>query len=130
MCDIKKTYIIDDDNIFTFVLKKLLDKHQGFGSVVDFKDGNEALNLLFAKNAELPCIILLDLNMPLLDGWQFLDELQASEVWEQLNVFILTSSIDYHDIEKSKQYSVVKDFISKPIDHSKLDVILEKSVIT
>lgn len=130
MCDIKKTYIIDDDSIFTFVMKKLLDKHQGFGSVVDFKDGHEALNLLFSKDADLPCIILLDLNMPLLDGWQFLDELQASKVWEQLNVFILSSSIDYHDIEKSKQYSVVKDFISKPIDHSKLDIILQKSVIT
>lgn len=122
--EIKKTYIIDDDSIFVFVLKKLLEKHHNFGKVVDFKDGHEALELLFAKDSELPCVILLDLNMPLLDGWQFLEKLEKTELKEQLNVFIMSSSIDSKDIEKSKQYTVVKDFISKPINHDKLDKII------
>lgn len=121
---IKKTYIIDDDSIFVFVLKKLLEKHHNFGQVVDFKDGHQALELLFSKNSELPCIILLDLNMPLLDGWQFLERLEKTELKNQLNVFVMSSSIDVTDIEKSKHYSVVKDFISKPINHEKLDRII------
>lgn len=124
MIDIKKTYIIDDDSIFVFVLKKLLEKHQNFGNVVDFKNANDALEVLYDKNAELPCVILLDLNMPMIDGWQFLDELQSSEICDQLNVFVLSSSIDVKDIEKAKDYDVVKDFISKPINHEKLDKIL------
>jgi len=123
--EIKKTYIIDDDSIFVFVLKKLLEKHHNFGKVADFKDGNQALELLFSKDSELPCVILLDLNMPLLDGWQFLDQLEKTELKNQLNVFIMSSSIDTNDIEKSKEYSVVKDFISKPINHDKLDRIIE-----
>lgn len=122
---IKKTYIIDDDSIFVFVLKKLLEKHQDFGTVVDFKDGHQALELLLAKDSELPCVILLDLNMPLLDGWQFLERLEKTQLNSQLNVFVMSSSIDVTDIEKSKQYSVVKDFISKPINHEKLDRIIE-----
>lgn len=122
---IKKTYIIDDDSIFVFVLKKLLEKHQGFGKVVDFKNGNEALELLFDEKAGLPCVILLDLNMPLIDGWQFLEELQKSDIAQKIKVFIMSSSIDFNDIEKSKKYSIVQDFISKPINHEKLNKILE-----
>ncbi len=52
---IKKTYIIDDDSIFVFVLKKLLEKHHNFGQVVDFKDGHQALELLFSKNLTHSC---------------------------------------------------------------------------
>ncbi|MES2810828.1 MAG: response regulator [Bacteroidota bacterium] len=122
--EIKKTYIIDDDPIFVYVLKKLLQKHENFGKVVDFKDGNEALELIFAKDAELPCVILLDINMPLIDGWQFLEQLQETELKNELNVFIMSSSIDANDIEKSKQYSIVKDFVSKPINHDKLSSII------
>lgn len=123
---IKKTYIIDDDSIFVFVLKKLLEKHHNFGEILDFKDGNLALDILFSSGkSDLPCIILLDLNMPLLDGWQFLEQLENTELKQQLSVFIMSSSIDKRDIDKSKQYTVVKDFISKPINHEKLDRILE-----
>lgn len=122
---IKETYIIDDDAIFVFVLKKLLEKHQGFGKIVDFKNGNDALELLFDNKTGLPCVILLDLNMPLIDGWQFLDELQKSEIAQKIKVFIMSSSIDFNDIEKSKNYNIVQDFISKPINHEKLNKILE-----
>ncbi|MDI9310963.1 MAG: response regulator [Limnohabitans sp.] len=122
---IKQTYIVDDDSIFVFVLKKLLEKHQGFGKVVDFKNGNEALELLFDKKSGLPCVILLDLNMPLMDGWQFLEELQKSDIAQKIKVFIMSSSIDFNDIEKSKNYTIVQDFISKPINHEKLNKILE-----
>jgi CheY-like chemotaxis protein len=64
--------------------------------------------------------------MPIIDGWQFLDQLEDSELKEQLNVYIMSSSIDRSDIEKSKNYSIVKDFISKPVNADKLDKILSE----
>lgn len=120
------TYIVDDDAIFVFVLKKLLEKNGNFGKMVDFKNGNDAIDILFSKESQLPCVILLDLNMPIIDGWQFLDQLEDSELKEQLNVYIMSSSIDRSDIEKSKNYSIVKDFISKPVNADKLDKILSE----
>jgi CheY-like chemotaxis protein len=126
MSKIKMTYIVDDDAIFVFVLKKLLEKNGNFGKMVDFKNGNDAIDILFSKESQLPCVILLDLNMPIIDGWQFLDQLEDSELKEQLNVYIMSSSIDRSDIEKSKNYSIVKDFISKPVNADKLDKILSE----
>ncbi|MCL9807297.1 response regulator [Flavobacterium amniphilum] len=126
MSKIKMTYIIDDDAIFVFVLKKLLEKNGNFGNIIDFKNGNDAIDILFSKQSELPCVILLDLNMPIIDGWQFLDQLEDSDLKDQLNVYIMSSSIDRTDIEKSKTYSIVKDFISKPVNADKLNKILEE----
>ena len=120
------TYIVDDDVIFVFVLKKLLEKNGNFGKMIDFKNGNDAIDILFSKESQLPCVILLDLNMPIIDGWQFLDQLEDSVLKDQLNVYIMSSSIDRSDIEKSKNYSIVKDFISKPVNADKLDKILSE----
>lgn len=120
------TYIVDDDAIFVFVLKKLLEKNGNFGKMIDFKNGNDAIDVLFSDQSELPCVILLDLNMPIIDGWQFLDQLEDSELKDELNVYIMSSSIDRTDIEKSKNYSIVKDFISKPVNGDKLEKILSE----
>ena len=126
MSKVKMTYIVDDDSIFVFVLRKLLEKNGNFGKMVDFKNGNDAIDILFSKESELPCVILLDLNMPIIDGWQFLDQLEDSALKDQLNVYIMSSSIDRSDIEKSKNYSIVKDFISKPVNADKLEKILSE----
>lgn len=124
--EVKLTYIIDDDSIFVFVLKKLLEKHNNFGEVREFKTSSDALEILFENDTDLPSVILLDLNMPVIDGWQLLDKLQQSDVHKNINVFVISSSIDTTDIQKSKQYSIVKDFVSKPINLEKLDDILIK----
>ena len=119
------TYIIDDDKIFVFVLKKILKKNENFDEVLDFKNGEEVLALLLNENNPLPNIILLDINMPVIDGWQFLEEIEKLPNKEKLNVFIMSSSIDANDIEKSKSFSTVKDFISKPINNDKLNKLIE-----
>jgi CheY-like chemotaxis protein len=119
------TYIIDDDKIFVFVLKKILKKNENFDEVLDFKNGEEVLDLLSNKDNTLPNIILLDINMPVIDGWQFLEEIEKLPNKEKLNVFIMSSSIDTNDIEKSKLFSTVKDFISKPINNDKLNKLIE-----
>ncbi|WP_394759757.1 two-component system response regulator [Flavobacterium sp.] len=125
MRKVNLTYIIDDDNIFVFVLKKILDRNENFDQVFDFKNGEEVLDLLSDKNNTFPNIILLDINMPVIDGWQFLEEIEKLPNKEKLNVFIMSSSIDTNDIEKSKSFSTVKDFISKPINNDKLNKLIE-----
>ncbi|SFB24110.1 Response regulator receiver domain-containing protein [Flavobacterium swingsii] len=125
MNKVNLTYIIDDDKIFVFVLKKILKKNENFDEVLDFKNGEEVLDLLSNKDNTLPNIILLDINMPVIDGWQFLEEIEKLPNKEKLNVFIMSSSIDTNDIEKSKLFSTVKDFISKPINNDKLNKLIE-----
>ena len=71
MRKIDLTYIIDDDKIFTFVLKKFLEKNKNFNQIVDFKNGEEVLLMLTSHDFK-PDVILLDINMPVIDGWQFL----------------------------------------------------------
>ena len=70
------TFIIDDDNIFVFVLKKLLEKNENFVQFRDFKNGEDVIDILEKDSAEFPDIILLDINMPVVDGWQFLEKLE------------------------------------------------------
>lgn len=125
MRKIDLTYIIDDDKIFVFVLKKYLEKNENFNQVVDFKNGEEVIHLLSDANNQLPDIILLDINMPVIDGWQFLEQIEQLPHKDKLNVFIMSSSIDANDIEKSKSFSTVKDFISKPINNDKLNKLIE-----
>ena len=111
-------YIIDDDDIFVFVLRKLLQKSKRFDEVINIGNGLEAIDLLvneFETNKKLPDIIFLDLNMPVLDGWQFLDQVEKLPFTELLRIYIISSSIDVKEIENSKTYSTVKSFVSKPL---------------
>ena len=125
MRKVNLTYIVDDDKIFVFVLKRILEKNKNFNQVLDFKNGKEVLNKLFDSDIVLPDIILLDINMPVIDGWQFLEQIEKLPNKEELNVFIMSSSIDANDIEKSKSFSTVKDFISKPINNDKINKLIE-----
>ena len=112
--------------IFLFLyLKKILEKNENFDQVLDFKNGEEVLDILSDKNNAFPNVILLDINMPVIDGWQFLEQIEKLPNKEKLNVFIMSSSIDANDIEKSKSFSTVKDFISKPINNDKLNKLIE-----
>ncbi|MFT3793138.1 response regulator [Flavobacterium sp.] len=112
------TYVIDDDEIFVFVLRKLLQKTQHFEEVVNISNGSDAIEVLvnqFAKDETVPSLIFLDLNMPVLDGWQFLDEVEKLPFKDRLRIYIISSSIDAREIEKAKEYSTVKSFVSKPV---------------
>ena len=124
------TYIIDDDAIFVFVFKKILKKAEVFKEVVNVQNGLEAINVLKTLNKKkhkLPDLIFLDLNMPVLDGWQFLDELEKLPFKDQLKIYIISSTIDNAEIERATNYSCVKSFIPKPINSAELTRILEEN---
>ena len=115
------TFIIDDDPVFVLLFKKILMKLGKYKTIVNFENGQLALDVLvekFKNNDSLPNIIFLDINMPILDGWEFLKALDKHNFKDQLNIYMVSSSIDATEIKKSKKYKMVKNFISKPISAS------------
>ncbi len=122
------TYIIDDDPIFVLVLKKILTKMNHFPHIKNLVNGHEALiKLKEISNSkeQFPDIIFLDLNMPVLDGWQFLDEIEKFSFKDKLKIYIVSSTIDTSEIEKAKNYKSVISFISKPTSATELARILK-----
>jgi CheY-like chemotaxis protein len=120
-------YIIDDD-ITTIELVRMNNDRFGFcDRLVSFTDpvlANHILNDAIDKNVDVPQMILLDINMPVMDAWDFLDKMNDVLVEAGVSVFILSSSINPEDMEKSKQYSSVLKFILKPLSLDKIGTIL------
>ncbi|TKD59052.1 response regulator [Flavobacterium sp. ASW18X] len=122
-----KVFIIDDDMITVFGLKKILGKFQLAIEIDDFGNGADALaaiKLIIEQNKSIPNLIFLDINMPIMDGWTFLEEFIALPIDKLINIKIITSSIDKADRDKWHYFSENTkhriDFLTKPI--YKLDI--------
>ena len=121
MSQFKLTYVIEDNSITAAITKILLDKTGRAGKVELYGNGQRALTQLTAaveEGGEVPDLILLDLNMPLMDGWEFLDELARLPLTRPLCVLVLTSSINPADRAKAASYPTVGGYFAKPLDVS------------
>lgn len=129
MKSIKNLFLVDDDEIFTFLTKRTIEETQLVDQIKIFSNGQDALEFLekAAGNKDLlPEVILLDINMPILDGWGFLEEfvqLQPS-IGKKITVYVVSTSISPFDLERSKNVSEVSDYIIKPVTKSGLINIL------
>lgn len=117
--------LVDDDNTFQFLTEKLIETTNLVDQVKIFSNGLEAINFLKSMQnnpEELPEIILLDIAMPIMDGWGFLEEFISlkPKLGKKIPVYILSSSINHQDIEKGKAIGEVTEFIIKPITREKL----------
>jgi len=111
-------WIIDDDAIYTFTVKKLLKQGQLAAKITVFSNGQSAidrLNEVSFGSKNYPDIILLDINMPVFDGWQFMDEFVKFVDKAAITVYMVSSSIDPRDKERALQYKEIKDYVIKPI---------------
>jgi CheY-like chemotaxis protein len=129
MQKVEVTCIIDDDPIYVFSVKRVMEIANLCQSVLIFHNGKEAyekLNAIFTAGEKLPELIMLDLNMPIWDGWHFLDEFIKIPITQKITIYIVSSSIDPADIEKAKSYEAVSSFIVKPVTLDKLKEILER----
>jgi CheY-like chemotaxis protein len=117
---INRTYFIEDNDIFTIVFKTLFNASKDkFDELDIFVNGEVALEAL--KNTDfLPDLILLDINMPVMDGWEFLHHLNKDERFLNIPIYILTSSIDPDDEIKAKQYPNIKGYVIKPLSQKRL----------
>ena len=126
----KKVYLIDDDDIFVFLTKKTILKVSDNVDVEVFSDGYQAITHLkeIAHNREaLPDVIFLDLNMPVMDGWEFLaeyGELRTS-LARETQLYIVSSSISPHEMERSNNIEAVSAFIIKPLVKERFLEILQ-----
>ena len=122
---LKKILCVDDDPI-TLMLYKMVVSKSGFATHVDTAhNGEEALHYFEHQNPDdedYPKLIFLDLNMPVMSGWEFLDAFHKEkyEKFPHCKVIVLSSTIDPADIEKSRTYPMVIGFRSKPISKEML----------
>ncbi len=110
-----KVLIIDDDSIVLFIQEKMLKKYGITNAPISFQDARKAISFLKTQKSDDIFLILLDINMPGMTGWDFLDEIKGMKISEKVFVFMVTSSIDSYDKEKAKKYKSVISFIEKPI---------------
>lgn len=118
---LEKILCVDDDPITLMLCKKVIIKANFSKEILFAQNGQEAIELLLQLQKEqktlLPELVFLDLNMPVMNGWDFLNEVSNSLAIDLLNtkVIILSSTIDPADYEKAKEYKFVSHFLSKPI---------------
>ncbi|HXI00149.1 MAG TPA: response regulator [Sphingobacteriaceae bacterium] len=115
-----KVLIIDDDYIHQRIAQIMIEKHNLFDSYKSYTEAQQALNFLQESKDDpdvLPDVILLDLNMPVTDGWDFLDAFEKfyKSLKKEIRIYIVTSSVDEKDKLRSQSYSTVSGFISKPL---------------
>jgi CheY-like chemotaxis protein len=117
--------LIDDDPINNLINKRLINKLKLSSKTIEFLEAEKALDCLKDMDAEKKILILVDINMPVMNGWDFLDQYVELENSRNDRIIMLSSSIDFQDRQRSKQFPFVKGFIEKPLTHEKLQNLLQ-----
>ena len=129
-------FIIDDDPVTRYGIKKILNRDINGAALSEFKNGKLALLTIkhfFEKGGPYPDVIFLDINMPIMDGWEFLGELIPLDLDKKIIINILTSSIDPLDTKKFEFYKSnchhYLNFVSKPLLKISKDIIIKKDTV-
>jgi CheY-like chemotaxis protein len=123
--------IIDDDRVYHFILSSIINKNKLADSILSFMDGEEAIQYLTnnkTENEKIPDIVFLDMNMPIMDGWLFLEEYERikKDITKKTVIFMISSSVDPIDIERAGNIIEITDYIVKPIKLSEVKKIFKK----
>ena len=121
--------LVEDDKVTTLLTKRVVGMNDTVASFVATENGLVAVNYLenlIKNNEPMPDVILLDINMPILDGWGFLDKYveNIADFGTDRTIYVCSSSVSPYDINKAKSYNTVVDFISKPIKRDTMAGIL------
>lgn len=124
----KNVLLVDDDHIFNFLSTKILQKTGMAGEISTALNGKEALELLkrhYKESVNVPDVILLDLNMPIMDGFTFLEEFNTLDMpnKDQIRIIVVSSSQDPRDIQRARELGV-KHYIQKPVTEHGLRALL------
>ncbi len=127
---LKQLTLVDDDEVFVFLTTKMLEKYKLVDLIKIFENGYDAL-VYIKENMDnierLPDIIFLDLSMPIMDGWQFLEEFVKinPKIGKTITIYICSSSISPDDVNRAKAINEVSDFIIKPMTKDRLVEIIK-----
>lgn len=129
MKKLRNVFLVDDDETSNFLNRMLIQDMKDIDKIEVAKNGKEALKKVhdFFKLEELewPQLILLDINMPVMDGFEFLDEISKLEerILNKIMIVLLTSSDSQKDMERAKKYNLA-GYLNKPLTEEKLTNIL------
>lgn len=119
--------LVEDDPITIMVCERIIKMTFFAEKVTSCENGKIAFDFLmsFRDKDTLPKIIFLDINMPVMNGWDFLEELDKvkSDFKELPRIYLLSSTVDPEDYLKAKKFLLIKDFISKPLSKEALEKI-------
>lgn len=123
--------VVDDDKIFTYLLKRLIEKAKVAREIIFFENGRDALDYLASHKEDalkLPQLILLDINMPILDGWQFLSEYGKlkPDVPQPISICMMSSSSEVEDYNRAMDSGYVMDYLQKPVQIPSLKEVTER----
>ena len=125
----KTIFVIDDDEIYTYALRKLIGLRHSSPVLHEFANGKIAYDFLAdPQNAHnIPDIIFLDINMPVMDGWKFMEHYVQikPQLGKNINIYMLSSSISEKDRSRAKSIDEVSEYIVKPVTKDKVAQLLE-----
>jgi len=121
--------LIDDDRMQASLLKKIIDDTSLAGELLHFVNGKEAIDYITGLTQlgdTLPDVIFLDINMPVMNAWHFLDAYKRLKrlLYKPIAIYVVTSSTDGVDMAKSRHYDIVNGYIVKPVTKQKVKDIL------
>lgn len=123
----KNILLVDDDSIYLFIAQKTIEEQFPNTVITICKNGQEALSKLDSFN---PDVMFLDINMPIMNGWDLLEKLKKKCQKLAYPIFMVSSSIDENDRDRAESYEFVKGFMQKPISKEKfIDFKLNKVVL-
>jgi CheY-like chemotaxis protein len=132
MLSIKKTVaIVDDDEVFQFIIDKTIRRVARFTNIFTFSNGKQAIDHMdsFQSNEhQLPDVIFLDINMPVSDGWQFLENyLEKKHTYSKKPlIYMVSSSYNREDIDRASLYQDIYRYHTKPVSIEKMkQIVLE-----
>lgn len=126
MTRINHTYLIDDNEFVLLIGKKSITNHPSYEKVSTFENGLlafESLKNCLLNHQPLPQLIILDVNMPQMNGWQFLEALAAVPELVHIPVYIFTTPLDTEILEKATEYQLLKGFLAKSLPFAELDKV-------
>jgi CheY-like chemotaxis protein len=124
-------FLIDDDNIYQYTARVILESTGLAKQIQSFYNGNDAINYFSdPKNFDsetLPDVIFLDINMPIMDGWEFLEEYKQfqAKLPKPIAIYMVSSSVNSSDMQRSRSYNAVSDYLVKPVSRSKYQELME-----
>lgn len=124
--------LVDDDKIFQLTTSRTIQAAKLTDKILQFENGEDALHFLKTHASEterLPDFIFLDINMPLVDGWMFLEDYASLKynLKKEICIYMISSSIDPRDVNRAKHNENVLEYILKPVSSEKLIDLLRKT---